>query len=257
MFKPKYFLLLLGIVICYSGFVRAQDNSDGKLFLLHEEVAKISMWGQYEETSKEWVDLMTQGGLDLSAVYASQRDDGHYYYLIPINNYADVDKMTEVFNAAISKIGKDKWKEYVMRNYSSMESSCDYVIRRSDKYSYEPKEPRLKPEEEGFIHWMFFTYASGKRQEVLDIIADWKALYEKYNIPDGWAIWFPEFGFQNNMIALTESAKDGSDFYAENDKNSKILKDEQQKLWERISANVLTIEDKYGKPRPDLEYIKK
>lgn len=257
MFKPKYFLLFLALMICYSGLVQAQDNTDGKLFIVHEEIAKISMWDQYEKTSKEWVDLMTQAALDLSAVYASQRDDGHYYYLIPLNNYADIDKIYGVFNDAITKIGKDKWKDYATRNNSSMETSKDYVVRRSDKYSYEPKEPRLKPDERGFIHWMFFTYASGKRQEVLDVIADWKALYEKYNIPDGWAIWFPEFGFQNNMIALTESAKDGSDFYAENDKNSKILKDEQQKLWERMSANVLTMEDKYGKPRPDLEYIKK
>jgi hypothetical protein len=257
MFRPKYFLLLFVLTICYSGLIQAQDSTDGQLFWLHEEVVKISMWDQYEATSKEWVDLMTQGGLDLPAVYASQRDDGHYYYLIPLKSYADIDKTYGAFGDAISKIGKDKWKEYMMRNNSSMETSVDYIVRRSDKYSYEPKEPRLKPEERGFIHWMFFTYAPGKRQEVLDVLADWKALYEKNNIPDGWAIWFPEVGFQNNMIALTESAKDGADFYAENDKNNKILKDEQQKLWERISANVLTMEDKYGRPRPDLEYMKK
>jgi hypothetical protein len=233
MLKPKNFLLLLALMICYSGLVQAQDSTDGQLFWLHEEIVKVSKWDQYEKTSKEWVDLMTQAELNLPAVYASQRNDGHYYYLIPLNSYAEVDKYPEIFNAAISKIGKDKWKEYAMRNSSSMETSMDYVVRRSDKYSYQPKEPRLKPEEEGFIHWIFFTFTTGKRQEVLDVLAEWKALYEKNNIPDGWSAWFPEVGLQNNMIAITESAKNASDFYAEMDKNSKVLKDGEHKLWEK------------------------
>ncbi len=257
MLKPKHFLLLFALMICYSGLAQAQDNADGKLFWIHEEVVKISKWEQYEKTSKEWVDLMIQGGLDLPAVYASQRNDGHYYYLIPLSSYADADKFSEIFNSAISKIGKDKWKEYAMQNNSSMETSMDYVVRRSDKYSYQPKEPRLKPEEEGFLHWIFFTYSNEKRHEVLDVLAEWKALYEKNNITDGWTIWLPEIGLQNNAIALTETAKDAADFYAEMDKNSKVLKDEEHKLWEKLSANVLTIDDKYGKPRQDLTYIKK
>jgi hypothetical protein len=145
----------------------------------------------------------------------------------------------------------------MMQNLSSMETSMDYVVRRSDKYTYQPKEPRLKPEDEGFFHWIFFTYSNDKRQEVLDVLAEWKALYEKNNIPDGWSSWFPEVGFQNNMIVILESAKNAADFYAEMDKNSKVLKDEEHKLWEKLAANVLTVEDKYGRPRPDLEYIKK
>ena len=257
MFKPKYFLLFLALMICYSGFVKAQDSTDGQLFWLHEEVVKISKWDQYEKTSKEWVDLMTQGNLDVSAVLASQRNDGHYYYLIPLKNYADADKIYGAFSDAISKIGKDKWKDYVMRNNSSMETSKDYIVRRSDKYSYQPKEPRLKEGDAGFIHWIFFTYTIEKRQDVLDVIAEWKALYEKNNIPDGWAIWFPEVGFQNNMIALTEAAKSASDFYAEKDKNDKVLKEEVNKLWKKLAANILTMEEQFGRPRPDLNYIKK
>jgi len=257
MFKPKNFVLLLGLMICFSWLAMAQEKMDGKLFWLHEEVVKISKWDQYEKTSKQWVDLMTKGGLDLPAVYASQRNDGHYYYLIPLDNYAEADKFSDIFNSAIEKIGKDEWKEFMMQNNSSMETSMDYVVRRSDKYSYDPEVPRLKQDERGFIHWIFFTYSPEKRQEVLDVLAEWKALYKKNNIPDGWTIWFPEIGFQNNMIALTEDAKDAPDFYAEMDNNSKKIKDDENKLWEKLSANVLTIEDKYGKPRPDLNYIKK
>ena len=69
------------------------------------------------------------------------------------------------------------------KNESSMVTHKDFIAKWSAKYSYVAKEPRIKPEEAGFIHWIFFTYSLENRQEVLDILAEWKGLYEKNNIP--------------------------------------------------------------------------
>jgi len=92
---------------------------------------------------------------------------------------------------------------------------------------------------------------------VLDVLAEWKALYEKNNIPDGWDVWLVEVGLDNNMMALTEGAKDAASFYAAMKENSDKLKEEEQKLWAKFSVNVLSIDEKFGKPRPDLTYMKK
>lgn len=253
----RIFLAVMFISIFTSGILVAQQEMKDQLYLVHEEVAKVNMWDQYEKTSKQWVEYMTEGGLDLPYVRASQRDDGHYYYLIPISNYADIDKFPDIFKSAVDKIGKDKWANFMTENNSSMESNKDFVAKWSANYSYVPKEPRIKPEEAGFIHWIFFTYKLEKRQEVLDVLAEWKDLYAKNNIPDGWGIWLIDLGEANNMIALTESAKDGASFYTNMKENSEKLKTEEGKLWEKLSANVMTIEEKYGKPRPDLSYTKK
>ena len=67
------------------------------------------------------------------------------------------------------------------------------------------KNQELKPEDAEFLHWIFFTYKLENRKEVLDILAEWKALYEKNNIPDGWSTWTIELGEQNNMMAISES----------------------------------------------------
>ena len=88
------FLLLLGFMPYQTYF--AQDMKD-QLFLIREEVAKVDMWDKYESTSKQWVELMDQAGLNLSSVRASATNDGHYYYLIPINSYADIDNFPEIF----------------------------------------------------------------------------------------------------------------------------------------------------------------
>ena len=118
-----------------------------QLFWVHEEVAKVDMWDKYESTSKEWIKLMTEAELNIPFMQVSQRDDAHYYYLFPLSNYADLDKMQGIFNSAVEKIGKDKWSKFMVENNSSMESSKDYVVTRSAKYSYVPGNPRTKQEE--------------------------------------------------------------------------------------------------------------
>lgn len=258
MLKQKFiFALLAGLFFSSSFIALAQEEPKDQLYWIREEVARVDMWQQYEETSKQWVEMMTGAGLDFPYMRASQRDDGHYYYLLPLSSYADIDKFPEKFGSAIEKIGKEKWAEFMKKNESSMDYNKDFIAKWKADYSYIPKEPRIKQEEAGFIHWIFFTFKLEKRDEVLDVIAEWKALYEKNNIPDGWSTWLIEVGEKNNMIAMTEFAKDAQSFYSAMKENSEKMKAEEEKLWAKFSANVISIEQKFGKPRPDLGFVKK
>jgi hypothetical protein len=227
-----------------------------QLYWVREEVVKIDKWNQYEETSKQWVEMMTGAGLDFPYMRVSQRNDGHYYYLFPLSSYADIDQFPEKFGSAVEKIGKDKWAEFMVKNESSIDYHKDFIVKWLADQSYVPKEPRIKSEEAGFIHWIFFTFKIEKKKEILDVIAEWKELYEKNNIPDGWSVWSIELGEQNNMMALSESAKDAASFHANMKENSEKLKAEEDKLWAKLAANLITIEEKYGRPRPDLGFVK-
>lgn len=248
-------LLLCGLFLTTpSSF--SQDMKD-QLFMIREEVAKVDMWDKYESTSKEWVKLMTEAGLDLPYMWASQRDDGHYYYLTPLDNYAAIDKLPSIYGAAIDKIGKDKWAKFLVENEGSMVTHKDFIATRSAKYSYMPKEPRLKDEEATFIHWMFFHYKLENRKEVLDIMKEWKNLYEDKNIKNGYTIWLIELGLDNNMIALTENFKDGADFYAAQKEDNALMEAEASALWNKMAPFITSIENKYGNQRPDLGFVKK
>ncbi len=161
------FILMAGLIISSSFTVLAQEMED-QLYWIREEVVRVDMWDQYEETSKQWVEMMTGAGLDFPYMLASQRDDAHYYYLLPLDNYAAIDKMPEIFGSAIEKIGKDKWAKFSKENDASMVTHKDFIATRSAKYSYAPKEPRLKPEDAKFIHWMFFHYKLENRKEIME-----------------------------------------------------------------------------------------
>ena len=252
----KIFLAFTAVMLWTSGLLMAQQEMKDQLYWVREEVVKVEKWDQYEETSKQWIEMMTGVGLDFPYMRASQRNDGHYYYLFPLSNYADIDKFPEKFGSAIEKIGKDKWAEFMERNESSMDYHKDFIVKWLADQSYVPKEPRIQPNEAGFIHWIFFTFKIEKKKEVLDVIAEWKALYEKNNMSDGWSVWSIELGEQNNMMALSEFAKDAASFYANMEENSSKLKEEEQKLWAKLAANLLTVEEKYGQPRPDLGFVK-
>lgn len=257
MLKLKFLAVILFVfLLTTSSNLLAQEEMKDQLYWVREEIVKVEMWQQYEETSKEWVEMMTGAGLDFPYMRASQRDDGHYYYLLPLNNYADIDKFPEKFGSAIEKIGKEKWAEFMKRNESSMDYHKDFIATWSAKYSYIPKEPRIKQNEAEFLHWVFFTYKLEYRKEVLDILAEWKALYEKNNIPDGWSTWIIEVGERNDMMAITESAKDGASWYVNMEENSKLLKEEEQMLWQKFSQYVTSMEQKFGQPRPDLGFVK-
>ncbi|MFC2103324.1 hypothetical protein ACFLSS_02730 [Bacteroidota bacterium] len=257
MFKTKFLLALLaGLFIWGSSITLAQEEPKDQLYWIREEVAKVDMWDQYEKTSKQWVEMMTEAGLDLPYMWTSQRDDAHYYYLFPLDNYAAIDKLQEIFGSAIEKIGKEKWGAFIKENEASMETHKDFIVTRSAKYSYWPKEPRLKPEDAKYIHWMFFHYKLENRKEVMEIMMEWKKLYEEKNIKNGYTIWLMELGEDNNMIALTESYKDGADFHTAMEADNALMEEEASALWAKMAPYIISIENKYGNQRPDLGFMK-
>jgi hypothetical protein len=255
--KQKNFLALITAFICLSGILIAQQEMKDQLYWVREEVAKVDMWDKYESTSKEWIEMMTSAGLDFPYMWASQRDDGHYYYLFPLENYAAIDKFPGIFGAATDKIGKDKWAKFMVENESSIVTHKDFIVTRSAKYSYWPEEPRLKPEDAKFIHWMFFHYKLENRKEIMDIMMEWKKLYEEKNIKNGYTIWLIELGLDNNLITLTESYKDGADYYTSMETDNALMEAEASALWAKMSPFITSVENKYGNQRPDLGFVKK
>jgi hypothetical protein len=257
MLKQKFFLAMIIALVCLSGSSIAQQEMKDQLYWIHEEVAKVDLWDQYESTSKEWLELMNSAELDVPYIRASQRDDGHYYYLVPLENYSQIDNMLKVFSSAIEKIGREKWDAFSVRNNESMESNKDFIATRSAKYSYTPEEPRLNPDEAKFIHWMFFHYKLENRKDIMDILTEWKNLYHDKNIKNGYAIWLVELGLDNNMIVLTENYKDGADYYTTQEADNALMEAEASALWAKMSPLITSVESKYGNIRPDLSYVKK
>lgn len=255
--SAKLFFMFAGVLFVCVQFSFAQDAPKDQLYTVREEVVKVDAWDNYESASKRWVELMTQGGLDIPYMRASQRDDGHYYYLIPLKNYAEMDNFPKIFNNAIDKVGKENWSNFMIELESTISTHRDFVVKWSAEYSYIPKEPRLKDGEANFVHWMYFHFKLENRKELLEILKEWKKLYADKNITDGYNIWIVEIGIDNDSMVLTEYYKDGADFYNRDKEITAQIKEQADALWAKMSPLLKSVEHKYGKFRPDIGYVKK
>ena len=92
---------------------------------------------------------------------------------------------------------------------------------------------------------------------MLEVLKEWKKLYEDKKINSGYSIWLVELGLDNNMMVLTEYAKDGADFYTTMKENSALVKTEEDALWAKMAPLLMSVEKKFGNLRPDLSYTKK
>ena len=255
-FQLFCFLCFLLVFLSSTLLVKAQDESKDQLCWIHEEKAKVNMLDKYESTSKDIIKMFKEGDLGID-IYGSQRDDNWFYYLIPISKYSDIDSIYKDFGSAREKAGADKWTSKMVENASTVEMSKDMLVTRSGKYSYTPKNPRIKQNEVNFIHWDYFTVLPEKRKEFFDIAEQFKELYEKNDIGMGYGVWFPQFGFDNDLVVVTQGAKDDVDYYqASNAINEKLGKDGEM-LWNKLLSTLKDFTHFNGRPRHDLSLMKK
>lgn len=255
--KFQLFCFFCFLLVFLSGtlLVNAQDKPKDQLFWIHEVKAKVNMIDQYESTTKDILKMFREGGLDIN-VYTSQRDDNMFYYLIPISKYADIDSIYKNFGSAMKKVGADKWRSKMAENASTVEMSKDGFVSRSEKYSYKPKNPRLKPNEAKFIHWDYFTILPDKRKEFFDVAKQFKELYEKNDIGMGYGFWIPEFGYDNDLIVVSQVAKDAVDYYqASHVINEKLGKDGEM-AWNKLLSTLKDFNHLNGHLRGDLSMMK-
>jgi hypothetical protein len=250
-------LFLMGIIfISFSpvNFAQEQGKKD-QLFYVHEEAAKVSMLDQYEKTSKEFFDYFKSAKLDVPGIYTAQEDNSHYYYLIPISNYADIDKMMTAFNAFSKTVNNENFQKMADENNAAIDYTHDFVLRRSADLSYEGKNKGMDSSKK-FIHWDFYTFKPGAMQKVTALAKKFKDLYTAKGIENGYRVWFADLGENNNLVIVSTVAKDAASYYTNNEAEQKKLGKEGDALWEQMVPLLAKFDHRNGMRRDDMMYTK-
>ncbi len=249
-------MLLLVLFFFLTTSMLAQDNTKDQLFYIHEEVAKIDKIDQYESTSKEFIKLFADMKLDVPGIYTSATDDFHYYYLVPISNYGDVDKLSAAFGSVFKNADKSKMDKMMHDGDEATEYTRDMVFRKSAKLSYNPSGEMEPDSTMKFIHWDYYLFKPEDRKQVMDLGAQFKKLYADKKIKTPYTVWLADFGEKSNLLVVTTEAKDAVDFYQTmNSDNANFGKD-MDDLWNRFSGMLEHFEHKNGHIRRDLSYVK-
>ncbi len=164
-------------------------------------------------------------------VYSSENDT--YYFFFEIENLDDITKFYQSIYEVSMKEGKGEMQK-VFSNFRGKTFSMENEVYSFDKeYSYEPKEPRLKPEEVGFERWTIFEYYPYYDEEALAACKkEIKDFFEKNNITGGYTWHNKVFGGNSNISVMSEQGKTRLDYL-------NYTKDWNDKYWEAFKPHYI------------------
>ncbi len=245
-------ILSLGLLISLffsPAFSQGQEQK-GERFAIWEIVVKPAMAMKFEAVLKKEIEM---GPPYPWSAYST--DDFHYYFITPIADYAGIDKLFQLEEEWIAKLG-DKFKEMMKGWAGTYEYYRFGVYRTLPELSYMPKKPRLKPEETKFVYWGFAYLEVGQEQAFENVFKQWVELYKSLNIPLEFDTGVVEMGWEMPFYFWYMSGKSAAEFFAEDEKISKKIGEEKiMEMMNKTMACVRKYEYKTGRPRPDLSVM--
>lgn len=252
-------ILIAGLLIGLTSpplFTQAEGQAS-QLFLVAEFIIKPSLVGQYETVVKEFFQLYAEHEFSFP-INGFNMDDFHYFYGVPLKDYAELDHLFKAKKSHTEKVGSTKWQELLNRESAAYESYKYALYRYEPDLSYVPENPRLKPEEANFISYQYCSILPSKEGEFKEVLKEWAALHREKNIADGFETYRGDIGTDKPFYILAMRAKSAEDYRTQENRIIEILGEERvMTLREKTTVLLRKYEKKTGWSRPDLSYAPK
>jgi hypothetical protein len=254
--RGRQLFAALGILgaVFMTGSSAAAQTAQPKWYVMHQEFARPSMLKQYEETSKEFVSLVRQHH-DASPLFnfVGVADDNFVYsYIGAIGSFNDLGAINAGFGALAQAAGEAKWADLMKRGGDAMEFSRESILMEDPSLSYTPAQPRLKPEEERYLHVDLYYVQPGREMEATATAKAIAELFRKKNMADRYRLFTVVMGPEMPLMIVVVPSKDPADYVARDAAVRQALGPEGQALFQRAFALTRRFESHNGWVRPDL-----
>ena len=225
-------------------------------YLVHEEIARPGMLAQYESTTRDLLNALTEQKADpkVMAMNLFTTTDMHYLYVVRLANFGSIDTINQTFNTVASGVGKDRWADMIRRGNTAMDSYNEFVMMRRPDLSYVAATPRIKPEERRFIHLQFYYIDAAHTAEAEQAGKDIAALFKAKNVPDGYNVYQAVTGMDLPVYIVSVGARSAADFYANDERTQALLGGDMRPLQARVLSYTRKYEVKDASVRPELSY---
>ena len=223
-----------------------------QMFMVIDEEVNPSKKAEYYEAGKQWATLLKQHEFPYpNNTYWT--GDNHVYWAIPIESYADIDKIW----AAVSRIEQEFPDEYtaVLDAFKgSYISSRNCVYALDYKYSMIAPDEKSESEEENFVFFDIYYFEQGMEDELNKIWDEMMAFMADKEIVQSWYAYWGVMGTENPVLWSAASAKNVTAFYEENAKAWKALGEEAGKIKQKMMKYVRKQEQKMAWYQKALSY---
>jgi hypothetical protein len=225
--------LIVGFVVglcALPALTQAQEQKP-QLVAIWDVVVYPAHFTEYEAAMKDYVDLLVKHNPPFTWD-AYRTNDFHYYFVVPVENLAALDKVFNWFGDVEKKAEKEyaAIEKKMVGTYESQTVGTFYF--RPD-LSYVPKEPRITEEETNFIWWEFFYNLPGMEKEAEEIAHEWQALYKNAGIPDGESIYMGAMWSDLPVLVVVGGAKSEADYHVQKEKNLQKFGDKFMSLMKK------------------------
>ncbi len=256
--KQLLFGLAAGVAMLGASAFAGEETEGPKpqMFAIFKDVVIPSKTQEYEAALKYMISEFKAYDIDPELVNFTTvvGPELGYIFVIPIENFAAVDRMKENWEAASEIVGAEKFTDMMQ----AMESSIDHVdvfhVMNRPDLSYAPENPSLKPDEVKYVHYSFHYVTLGKKEQFAELAKQFAELYESKNISAGWTIYESVTGSDLPLYVVAQAAKSQSAFYNHRDEVKELLGEEGEQLGKKALTLVRKVEHKDGWRRPDLSY---
>jgi hypothetical protein len=210
------------------------------------------MQKEYYEAGKKWIDFMKKHEFPYP-FNTYWTGDNHVYWSMPIQSYADIDKMMEGSNKIIEEF-PDDYKAVMDAFKGTAETSRLCVYALDYAYSMIAEEKEGEAGEENFIFFDIYYCEPGSELELNKLEDEWKAFLEDKDIVQSWAFYWGLMGTDSPMIVMAASAKNPREFYEENAKMWEAFGKEANQFVQKMMKYVTKQEQKTGWYQKELSY---
>jgi hypothetical protein len=256
--KPRSSLVLaLSFLIGFCALAAGAEQAKSQMYLVFECTVKPSLEAKFYDAAKEEVAFYSKHNFPYSwEVYAS--DDSHYYWLVPVADYADVGNCFKALADAEAK-GASEYQALIGKFGESYEFERSAVYTFTPEFSIIPEKPRFKPAETNFVFLDIWYFMPGKEQELTKLNSEWRALREKFKnkIRDTWYCWVGGLGTDQPVHVYIGPDKDPSEFFKHNAEMWKIMGKEASDLQAKMLTYLRKREGRMVWLQPELSYTPK
>jgi hypothetical protein len=242
--------LVLGLC---GGAAREAQASPGRLWLVHQEIARPAMTADFEATTKEFVALVKQHKSAIPTFHfvCLQGEDMSYTFAVPVADFAAIERIDAEFEALAAAAG-DRFTGLMARGDAAMERFGEWLVREEPELSYTPASPRLKADERAFYAYDFYYLVPGKEDEARALAKEFVALYKAKGVPDGYRLFWTVLGQDMPMLFVEAGAKDAVDLAQMDARARQLTGAEGSALFERAQQLSRRFERRRAWLRPDL-----
>ncbi len=244
--------LILGLLPLAMFGQQPEQQKRYQMFMVIDELVYPSMKAEYYEAGKKWIAFMKEHEFTYP-INTYWTGDNHVYWSIPIQNYAEIDKMMAMSGKILEEF-PEEYKAILEAFKGTYENSRMSVYALDFEYSMIAEEEEGESGEENFVFFDFYYFKPGYDAEIEKIFEESKAYMADKEILQSWYAYWGWMGTDGPVMVSTATAKNVREFYEENAKAWEALGKEAGEIKQKMMKYVTKQEQKMAWVQKELSY---